>query len=63
MEEETAMHEGLVNGHGHPCTSGKCHNDNSYAATPNNNNQLDKDGGGTWLHATTLLMAMVALAP
>jgi hypothetical protein len=36
---------GTLNCHGHPCTLGKRDNNNDCATTPNDDNQLDKDGG------------------
>ncbi len=64
MREDAAMHEDLVDGHGCPCTAGKCNKNNNCAMNPNNNNQLDEDGGGGMrLCVTTLLMATVTLTP
>jgi hypothetical protein len=37
--------------HGYPCTSGKCDNNNNCAMTPNDDNQLNNDGGEDVAHA------------
>ncbi len=38
-------HEDLIDSHGHPYSSGECNNNNNCTTTPNNDNQLDNDGG------------------